>query len=562
MHLIWHIVRKDLRRLLPWLALLIGAMLARYFNFYAPGYVPEHNDLSALWQRAGIINDILLGLSLFATALAAATLVHDDAVIGDRTFWLTRPISGGRLLAAKTLTFTLALVVLPLVIQLGWWLFQRYSFADIAAQFPPMFARQAGTAFAAFCFALLTRNLGSFILTTLITTFAIVAAHGVLVEQWLKLPSRTDDYNRTILELILALAVLPALIVYQYLTRRTRHTLVLFGGLVALCLSIHAAWPWPLFQKTSRLEAMPALTADPATTASINTPVPARHPRRNWSAPAPHQFEKIPVLAFDLTLGPIPSDHVVQIIKASFPKQTPLILQYQHRPSIPRPAFPESYSDTSNLLIFRRGDSSAPEPQITSPIQNTLTLGLRQPQASAGLPLSIDTTASFGPRHLRIVSIRNLNTEKIISARRQDGKVVTTRITASAQKFALILEEIIPSYLLGADRNYSENDDDSYYYSPDAVEPASHLGEGHSRHAYFLISRRDGTATRADNILVRGKLSADGVRRRLVRTEFPLRLQESDLADYELVKVVAPLVGTFTRTITFPPTPWTAPATP
>ena len=167
---------------------------------------------------------------------------------------------------------------------------------------------------------------------------------------------------------------------------------------------------------------------------------------------------------------------------------------------------------------------------------------------------------SLVPRYLRITDIQNLNSEKTTTRTRPDGTKVTTRTTYAAQKFALVFEETLPPHLLATHSRFAEADLDAYYYESDAEEPTNYLGETHSRHAWFLVSRRDGTTTRADNILVHGNVSVDNVRHRLIRAEFPIRLSETDLPDYDLVKVVAPLVGTFTRTITFPATRWTEPA--
>ncbi len=556
MNLTWHIVLKDLRRLRPWLALLVAATLSRYVYFHVPGYEPNQNDLRALWDRAELIDGILLGLALFATALGAATLVHEDATTGNRTFWLPRPISGARLLAAKTLTFTLTLILLQLALPFGWWLLNGYTLADIAAQFPPLFARQAGTAFAAFVFALLTRNLGSFILSTIIGVLAIVATH-ILVNEWLKLPSRTDEYNRERIELIFALLALPACIIHQYLTRHTSRTLVLFGGTLLLGLGIHAGWIWPFFEKPARFAALPSLAPAAAPTVSTGVFESTYHTRRNSGGAKP-QFEKIPVFTFPLTLAPIPAGHVVQILDARFPKDTPLTLNYQNRLTLPRITFPEIYTETTRLLLFSYGRSTAPE--IDAPVENTLTLALRQPINFPALPLSIGSTASLGPRHLRVINIRNLNSEKAITRTQPDGTKVTTRTTYTAQKFALVLEETRPPHLLATDARFAEADNNDYnFYSREPNETTFHIGEAHSRHAWFLVSRRDGTATRADNILVHGNASVDGVHRRLIRAEFPLRLREENLADYDLVKVIAPMVGTFTRTITLPATRWTAP---
>ncbi|ATC64962.1 hypothetical protein CMV30_13855 [Nibricoccus aquaticus] len=549
MHLLWHIVKKDLRRLWPWLALLVGATLARYANFYAPGFDPERTRLAELWNRAELIDNLFLGLSLFATALIAAALVHQDPVIGDRSFWLTRPISGRRLLASKFITFTITLLVIPFAVQVGWWLAQHYRIADITTQFPPMAGRQAGVAFAAFCFALLTRNVGSFILTALITTLALTAAHAILIDQWLKLPSRAGEYTRERLELIVALIVLPVLIVHQYFTRNTRRTLVFAGGLVALCLGLYAAWSLPLFKEITSL---PTLATNPAVSASASLPISDFHRQRiSGASRVQPRTKNIPALSSELTLGPIPAGHVVQIVGSRFSQKLPLILHERHVP-LSQPQHPESYASTDKLLIFDRNYETPPE--IPGSFEVAFMFALRRPETVVTLPIVTGAAGSRGPYHVRIAATRSF-TSSIYGS--PDGTNGSEEAATASQRFALTLDEITPSYLLSHDDSYAEYDSDGPYHinSSDLYR-----NDTTSRRAYFLVSRSNGSLLTAESMYIDATLSVDGVRRRLIRVVFPKNISESELADYDLVKVIAPLVGTFTRSITFPATRWTEPA--
>lgn len=541
MKLTWHIVLKDLRRLWPWLALLVGATLTRYLNFHSPGYAPEHNELVAIWDRAEMIDNILLGLSLVTTAIVTALLVHEDPLTGQNAFWFSRPISGARLLAAKFLTLTLAVVVVPLAIMIGWWLFQHYSATDIASQVP-LYMRPAGIAFGALCFALLTRNLGSFTLTAILTLLAVVFTHNVVVAQWIGMPPNRGN-SGDVLELIVAFIALVACILNQYLTRRTRRTLVIFGAGSVLCLTIFATWTSDIFKFTSRFDYRPWLTGSfPATTASITPPVPVVHSRKSRAVSGVrNETNEAPALAFSLKLGPIPASHAVQISRASFPKDTPLSLQYDNHVTISRPSYPVDYTTDDTLLLSPTGHGV---PEIPAPTELKLRLILRRPETTSQLPLKIGASGARGARRLQIISIENISNNTSSATRVSSRDVRTTR------GLTLILDETLPPNLPSVDGRHAEHDNDIFYFATGGQPPS--FREGNSRHAFFLVSRRDGTAISADKIMVPTKLMVDGVRRRLVRAEFPIQLRETDLADYELIKVVAPIVGYFDRTVTIP----------
>ncbi len=120
MKLVWHIIAKDLRRhRLPyglWLCLLLAkqAMLVLGFSDWS---------VDAQWFERLQIGDVALSMMKSAVAfLLVGSWVLEDPVVGSTQFWVTRPLSGRRLLGAKVLGVTLLFVVVPLVVAAPSWL--------------------------------------------------------------------------------------------------------------------------------------------------------------------------------------------------------------------------------------------------------------------------------------------------------------------------------------------------------------------------------------------------------------------------------------------------------
>ena len=67
-------------------------------------------------------------------------MVFEDSLAGTDVFWVTRPISGARLLAAKALGAALLFVLLPVAINVPWWLACGFSAGQIAHAAIPMAA--------------------------------------------------------------------------------------------------------------------------------------------------------------------------------------------------------------------------------------------------------------------------------------------------------------------------------------------------------------------------------------------------------------------------------------
>lgn len=134
MRLTWHIIAKDLRRLQVPLAIWVLLMLAEHVFYARIGGVWGAPDLewlnriqggSELWLR-------IFALPLMAYFLIGA-LVYDDPLVEADPFWITRPISGRQLLAAKITGAILLFLVVPLLIKTGWWWACGLEAGEIAA---------------------------------------------------------------------------------------------------------------------------------------------------------------------------------------------------------------------------------------------------------------------------------------------------------------------------------------------------------------------------------------------------------------------------------------------
>src|SRR5262249_28576319 len=143
-----HIFVKDVRAL-RWHIVLLLAMTV-VFGYY-------------LWPWGFV-------LSLAQTYLMAR-VVHDDTLVGDRQFWITRPISWQALLAAKLL-FLVIFVALPTFIA-DWAVLWREGLAP-ASHVPGLLWRTAANSalwIPVVAMAAVTRNLVEFIVASLLLSW-------------------------------------------------------------------------------------------------------------------------------------------------------------------------------------------------------------------------------------------------------------------------------------------------------------------------------------------------------------------------------------------------------
>ena len=135
MNLIWHIIKKDVRALRwplgLWTLVIILKLGTGVLLLTADG-----TEAPEWFTRLEGIATTFAGLELLSVLLVAA-LVQEDPLVGSSAFWVTRPVSGGRLLRAKLAAIGLVFILWPLVVTLPWWLACGYGPRELAAGMKP-----------------------------------------------------------------------------------------------------------------------------------------------------------------------------------------------------------------------------------------------------------------------------------------------------------------------------------------------------------------------------------------------------------------------------------------
>jgi len=233
---ILQIFRKDARHLI-WHAVAFWAMMAlAAIEFVANGSQSQYQSLLDILTR------LFQAVACWVLIVAA---IHEERLIGHRQYWLARPYSWKRLLAAKAL-FVLAFVSVPLFIC------QSATLTAVGispvAWLPALFWRQVFfTIFVilpAVAIAAVTRNLGQVLLTVIVGYLVLGLSLGVVlrgfVTEW-----GGFRWILTCAEALVVSAGVAAAVWTQYSRRRTflSRAIVVLTAVLAMVLA--SARPWP-----------------------------------------------------------------------------------------------------------------------------------------------------------------------------------------------------------------------------------------------------------------------------------------------------------------------------
>ncbi len=172
MNLTWHITKKDLTRFRWPLAGLILVQVARLF--IGAALRAGGGTDSAWFNRLQSNSLICLGLQALITYALVSVVVHEDAPTGTQVFWRTRPISGPRLLGSKLLTLALMFGVLPVLIDLPWWLACGFSPGEIACAAVDVMAWEAVVVVPALGLAVISSTFGRYFTLTIVAVGLVV----------------------------------------------------------------------------------------------------------------------------------------------------------------------------------------------------------------------------------------------------------------------------------------------------------------------------------------------------------------------------------------------------
>jgi hypothetical protein len=247
MTLTWHIFKKDFVRLRIPLSLWTALMAAK-IAFYA-SISGVFGAPSAEWLSR-MMNGPELALRSLVEPLVAFILVgwmvYEDPVVGGDAFWLTRPISGTRLLAAKALGACLLFVALPVLINVPWWLACGFGAHQVVTAALPMAAEYSLVVIVGMAAASATDAFPRFFLWTAAGIAALLAAHLIIslcLGNGLGFRAGQEmgggQFLTRVLVFILCIAAVSAeVVLHQFLPRRARRLIL---GLIAATLVASAA---------------------------------------------------------------------------------------------------------------------------------------------------------------------------------------------------------------------------------------------------------------------------------------------------------------------------------
>ena len=240
MKLIWHIIRKDFRHLrlylVGWLGLLIVLCL-----FVRLGWGLTLSTIAVI----GVLKIVLL-------ALIVSKVVQEDSPVGSTSFWLSRPVSGRQILAAKSIFFAVMLVAPTLLIEVIFLLFNGVVAHDILRSIPEILIYTLFAVAILMMLSALTRSLSQMVLLGLFFSISMIVFQLVRAEIFFpgnrldidlltRMTLRSSQWIGFLLFLLTTTAIVVCL---QYVTRRTKLNAILALTGLLPCILTFEIWTW------------------------------------------------------------------------------------------------------------------------------------------------------------------------------------------------------------------------------------------------------------------------------------------------------------------------------
>jgi hypothetical protein len=245
MKLLSHLVAKDLRRMAWPVGLWIIVLMATTAGFGSLRLPSEFRRtmLPTGWVwGVGQLTEIATIVLGFAGAVLAGVLAQEDSPVGTTAFWLTRPIAGSRLLAAKTVGATLLLVIAPAAGMAVVWAAEGFSVWEIGAAALEFMAWQAVMILPALAIGAATANLGRFMFLALGASAVFVVSVSDYLHSWTgKIRYVQIDRTRTFIVLVVALTGAFAIMRGCYRKRHSRPMWILTATMVSMIV-VGGSW--------------------------------------------------------------------------------------------------------------------------------------------------------------------------------------------------------------------------------------------------------------------------------------------------------------------------------
>ena len=272
MNLMIHMVGKDFRRLhllfpiVGWWGLVIlqGFLVATFARL--PHYPPPADMMLefSITLLAWLVALLKIGLLV----LIVSQLVQQDSTVGSTAFWLSRPISGKRLLAGKSLFLALTVILPAFLIEVLLLLLHGVTLYDTVRSIPQILLFQCLVLALLMMLAALTRNLPRLIFVGILAVVGLFLVQYIfsVFLRWLGLyvfqaqqnalmqtiaavvrRNRWDDslYFSGLIGFLLFLLVVALVVVcHQFLTRRTKKSMILASSVFPGVLVFITFWTW------------------------------------------------------------------------------------------------------------------------------------------------------------------------------------------------------------------------------------------------------------------------------------------------------------------------------
>lgn len=260
MNLTRHLIANDFRYLRPylsvWWALLI--LQAVLMGSYAQLFSGER-----MWLFSPSFLGLLVAiLKLCLLTLIVSEAVRKDATTGTTAFWLSRPISKGRLLASKSLFLALVVLLPDLLVQVVLLLVRGAALEDIVRSIPQIVLLTLFTIIVLTMLTVITTNLPRqifFGITALVTVpplwfilFLLFSTSFSLVLSTLQFPGQDvpvvlpvppPSFSLHVMGMLpVLLGIAAIVVVHQYLTRRTSRSRILLFSALSLALMSMGLW--------------------------------------------------------------------------------------------------------------------------------------------------------------------------------------------------------------------------------------------------------------------------------------------------------------------------------
>ena len=301
----FHIIGKDIRDtrlLLPlagwWSVSILQVLLISTFS-RLPSSPPAIEMMSGVFLVG--LAWLLAALDLGLLVLIVSQLVQRDSTVGSTAFWLSRPVSGRCLLAGKSLLLLLAVILPTLGVQFLLLLFNGVTLFDAFRSIPQIVVLQVLVLSALMMLAALTRNLQGMLVPGIIAVVGLAIVQYYTFRLFL-LRARWDrslDDSAAIGFVLFLLAIAVTVVCHQYLTRRTKRSLVLASSLVPGLFLFLTLWPWNFWPAEAPVAVAILDPEQVAARVEVDSLRIHRQPHREW--------EEWLVLSGDLAVDSLPA---------------------------------------------------------------------------------------------------------------------------------------------------------------------------------------------------------------------------------------------------------------